>query len=163
MTRRCTECGFECPYTEAGQHFYVRKRGYFESRCKPCSIERGKRWTVENRERKREADRQRRAAVKADPERYAVLRDYMREWKRRRKNSLPERYRTGMPLDGILVPAAALLPAVAASGVPEVTISLAAGYADSTVTKALKREAVSLEMAVRILRVLDVAPAEVGL
>jgi hypothetical protein len=108
-------------------------------------------------------DRQRRAAVKADPERYAVLRDYMREWKRRRKNSLPERYRTGMPLDGILVPAAALLPAVAASGVPEVTISLAAGYADSTVTKALKREAVSLEMAVRILRVLDVAPAEVGL
>lgn len=158
MTRRCVDCGFECPFLTADAHFYRRKTGTFESRCKSCTAIRGQEWKEANRERRRAYERE---FYANNPERRGYIRAYKAQARRNagaRPNSRSARVLTGAP-----VPVAALLPAVAASGLPESTISLAAGYVDSTVTRALKRETVDPEMAVRILYAIDVLPAEVGL
>lgn len=160
MKWRCVDCPLECPYVEADEHFYRRRSGTFESRCKGCTAERAAKWKAANRERRRAYDRARYAS---SPELRAYINDHSRERKRRIAGTTPDRYRSCSEAPSGLVEATQLQEAVRASGRPFRDIAAAAGLSESTVRKAFERQTLRATTAIAILRALDIAPAEVGL
>lgn len=169
VKKRCNACGLK----KSWEDFYAKVKwedGSMRqphSRCKACMKIAKAAWFRALPKRKRSAHYKAKfKALQADPERHATRKAYERDWHHRHSsNPTPSRWIDGPTRsdhDG-RVSTTVLREVVERSGVPTTTISLAAGFTESTVYKALQRDTMSAVMAVRVLHALDVLPAEVGL
>lgn len=170
----------KCPAILLPSDFYRCSAHGFQRQCKECakaarresyaanpapSIAKARAWQLAHPERRKQINRETQRRRWADPERGATLREYHREWKRRRLGITPDRYRVDPALarHEPHVPVAPVLAAVDDGGLTTGEIERLAGLGAETVRKARGNSTMRTSTAVAILNALGLDPVDVDL